>query len=99
VFRVLVLALVLSSAAVAQRQIQPITLDEAVKLALQLNPDLQRQILLSLSSDQDRVIARAQILPQLSFNASRAQIRQGEGSVAGRSGSEVARGECDDVSE
>jgi outer membrane protein TolC len=74
VVRILVLAAVLSRAAVAQ-QPQPLTLEEAVKLALQRNSDLQRQILLALSAEQDRVIARSAILPQLTFNASAAEQR------------------------
>ena len=71
--RFLILAFALSAAASAQEQRpQPrqLTLDDAVKLALQRNSDLQRQILLSLSAEQDRVIARSAILPVLSFNAS-----------------------------
>jgi outer membrane protein TolC len=75
VFRILVLAAALSGAAVAQQQPQPLTLEEAVKLALQRNSDLQRQVLLSLSAEQDRVIARSFVLPQLTFNASTAYQR------------------------
>ncbi|OLD09034.1 MAG: hypothetical protein AUI90_05370 [Deltaproteobacteria bacterium 13_1_40CM_3_69_14] len=74
-FRILVLAGMVSGAAVAQPQPQPLTLDAAVNLALQRNSDLQRQLLLSLSSEQDRVIARAAVLPQLTFNASAAEQR------------------------
>jgi outer membrane protein TolC len=59
---------------------QRLTLEDAVKLALQRNTDLQRQVLLALSSEQDKVLARSAILPVLSFNASRSQVRQGEGS-------------------
>ena len=77
--RVLILAALLSTAAVAQQQ--PLTLDEAVKLALQRNTDLQRQILLSLSAEQDKVIARSAILPTVDFNASIGATRQGSGSV------------------
>jgi len=64
-----------SGAAVAQPQPQALTLDAAVNLALQRNSDLQRQLLLALSSEQDRVIARAAVLPQLTFNASAAEQR------------------------
>jgi outer membrane protein len=73
VSRILVLAGLLSGAAVAQPQ--PLTLDAAVNLALQRNSDLQRQLLLSLSAEQDRVIARSLVLPQLTFNASAAEQR------------------------
>jgi outer membrane protein TolC len=79
VARVLIVAALLSTAAVAQQQ--PLTLDEAVKLALQRNSDLQRQILLSLSAEQDRIIAQSAILPHLDFNASIAGNRQGAGTV------------------
>ena len=79
--RVLVLAALLSTAAVAQQSAQPLTLDEAVKLALQRNSDLQRQILLSLSAEQDKVIARSAILPSVDFNASVGVTRQGAGNL------------------
>jgi outer membrane protein len=78
VSRSLVLALVVvSGAAVAQERPQPqqLTLEDAVRLSLQRNSDLQRQILLSLSAEQDRVIARSAILPTLTFNASAAYQR------------------------
>jgi outer membrane protein TolC len=82
VSRALVLALVLSTAALAQQQPpQPLTLDEALRLGLQRNSDLQRQVLLSLSAEQDRIIARSAILPRLDFNASVAGNRQGAGTV------------------
>ena len=68
-FRAFILAAVVSASAAAQ-QPQPLTLDDAVKLALQRNPDLQRQILLALSAEQDQVIARSAVLPSLTFNAS-----------------------------
>ena len=61
--RSLVFAVMLSTAAAAQQR-PPMTLDEAVKIALQRNPDLQRQILLSLSAEQDLIIARSAILPR-----------------------------------
>jgi outer membrane protein len=84
--RALVLAVALSTAAAAQQQgtvqqdaqqqgPQPITLDDAVKLALQRNPDLQKQILLTLSAEQDKVIARSNVLPQIDFNASLSRVR------------------------
>ncbi|HEY4730880.1 MAG TPA: TolC family protein, partial [Myxococcales bacterium] len=79
--RILVVAALLCTAAVAQQRPQPLTLDEAVKLALQRNTDLQRQILLSLSAEQDRIIARSAVLPHADFNASIAANRQGAGTV------------------
>jgi outer membrane protein len=77
VVRGFVFAMIVSAAAVAQQaqQPQPITLDDAVRLALQRNSDLQRQVLLALSAEQDRVIARSAILPLLTFNASAAEQR------------------------
>jgi len=71
--------MIVSAAAVAQPR--PLTLDEAVKLGLQRNSDLQRQLLLSLSAEQDRIIARSAILPTVDFNASIAGNRQGAGNV------------------
>ena len=83
--RALVLAVALSTAAAAQQQQQqqapppqgpqPLTLDDAVKLSLERNPDLQKQILLTLSAEQDKVIARSFILPQVDFNASLSRVR------------------------
>ncbi|HZR10861.1 MAG TPA: TolC family protein, partial [Myxococcales bacterium] len=75
--RFLMVALVVSGVAFAQERPQPqqLTLEDAVRLALQRNSDLQRQILLSLSAEQDRVIARGAILPVLTFNASAAYQR------------------------
>ena len=72
--RALVLAVMLSTAAAAQQR-PPMTLDEAVKIALQRNPDLQKQILLSLSAEQDLVIARSAILPRVDFNGSLSRTR------------------------
>ena len=66
--RGLVLAVVLSSTAAAQQG--PLTLDDAVRVGLQRNSDLQHQVLLALSAEQDRVIARSNILPRVDFNAS-----------------------------
>jgi len=79
VSRALVLAVALSGAALAQQQSQPLTLEDAVRIALQRNPDLQRQVLLTLSAEQDKVLARSSILPVLNFNASWTDTRQGGG--------------------
>ncbi len=71
--RALAVAAVVSTAAVAQEAPpagQRLTVETAVQLALQRNPDLRRQALLSLSSEQDQVLARAAVLPSLNFNAS-----------------------------
>ena len=77
--RALALAVVISAAAAAQEAPAPaaqrLTLEAAVQLALQRNPDLVKQTLQRLSSEQDLVIARSQILPQLNFNASLADTR------------------------
>src|SRR5258705_9134192 len=58
---------------------QPLTLDDAVRIALQRNPDLQKQVLLWLSSEQDKVLARSAILPNFDFNGSWSSTRQGGG--------------------
>ena len=88
--RALVLAVMFSTAAASaaapqqeappppppqQQGPQPLTLDDAVRISLQRNPDLQRQILLTLSAEQDKVLARANILPSLDFNASVSGVR------------------------
>ena len=79
--RALAVAAVVSSAAVAQEAPAPapaaqrLTLEAAVQLSLQRNPDLVKQVLQRLSSEQDLVIARSAILPQLNFNASLADTR------------------------
>jgi outer membrane protein len=77
VSRVLIAALLASAAAAAEPQ--QFTLEQAVQVALQRNPDLQKQILLQLSSEQDYVISRSAILPRLDFNASITRTRQGAG--------------------
>src|SRR5438046_1519402 len=63
--------------AVLLAQAQPLTLDGAVKLALERNPDLQKQSLLTLSAEQDKVLSREAILPSLGINASYTDTRQG----------------------
>ena len=74
---VLALGLVAFSA-LAQEQApaaSPLTLDAAVKIALERNPDLTRQRIQALSSEQDRILARATILPRVDFNASYGRTR------------------------
>ena len=56
-----------------------LTLDGAVQMALERNTDLQRQVLLTLSAEQDKVLARSAILPNLNFNGSWTDTRQGSG--------------------
>jgi len=55
----------------------PLTLDGAVSLAMERNPDLRKQVLLMLSAEQDKSISRAAILPSLGFNASITESAQG----------------------
>jgi outer membrane protein TolC len=64
------LALLISTAAPAQQPARQLSLEDAITLALDRNPDLRKQILLSLSAEQDKVLARSAVLPTLSFNAS-----------------------------
>ena len=81
--RAISLAVLFSAAAVAQEAPAPagqrLSLDAAIQLALQRNPDLQKQVLLALSAEQDQVLARAAVLPSLGFNASYSDTRQGGG--------------------
>ena len=56
-----------------------LTLEQAIQLALRNNPDLRRAELQAQSADQDVTIARASILPQIAFNASFSDTRNGGG--------------------
>jgi outer membrane protein TolC len=76
VFRALTFAFLLSTAAAAQQAPHALSLEEAVKLSLDRNPDLLKQVLLSLSSEQDKIVARSTVLPSLTFNASLGGARQ-----------------------
>jgi outer membrane protein TolC len=67
-----VLALLLTAA---------LTLDGAVTMALERNPDLQKQVLLTLSAEQDKVLARSVVLPRVDFNGSWTDTRNGGGTV------------------
>jgi outer membrane protein len=62
-----------------------LTLEQAIHIGLQNNPDLLRSQYQSQSAEQDVVINRAAILPRLDFNASATALRQGIGAqpVAG----------------
>lgn len=60
------------SAAAQQR---PLTLDDALRLALERSADLQKQLLVAESAEQDKALARAAILPRLDFNASASRAR------------------------
>lgn len=81
--RAIALAVMISAAAVAQEAPAPagqrLTLEAAIQAALERNPDLRRQTLLALSAEQDKVLARAAILPTLGINASYTDTRQGGG--------------------
>jgi outer membrane protein len=79
VARVFMAVLIISAAALAEPR--QLTLEQAVQVALQRNPDLQRQVLLQLSSEQDRIVTRSAILPRLDFNGSVSRTRQGAGTV------------------
>jgi outer membrane protein len=69
------------ASAAAFAEPQQFTLEQAVQTALLRNPDLRKQALLQLSSEQDLVISRSAILPRVDFNASVTRIRQGAGSL------------------
>jgi outer membrane protein len=62
---------------------QPITMEQAVAASLELNPDLIKTRLLSQSAVQDQVLAKANILPNLNFNASYGLTRVGGGEFLG----------------
>ncbi|HEX9575232.1 MAG TPA: TolC family protein [Myxococcales bacterium] len=52
-----------------------LTLEQAIRLALERNFDLRKSQYQALSSGQDLITARAAILPKLDFNASVSEIR------------------------
>lgn len=52
-----------------------LSLDGAVQMALERNTDLQHQMLLTLSAEQDKIIARSAILPSVDFNGSISELR------------------------
>ncbi|TMB38744.1 MAG: TolC family protein, partial [Deltaproteobacteria bacterium] len=56
-----------------------LTLEQAIQLSLRNNPDLRRADLQAQSAVQDVTIARAAILPALTFNASFSDTRNGGG--------------------
>src|ERR1041384_5076146 len=53
-----------------QAQPRPLSLEDAGKLAMERSSDLRKQTLLALSADQDKVIARARVLPTLDLQIS-----------------------------
>jgi outer membrane protein TolC len=58
-----------------------LTLEQAIAIALQNNPDLLRSQYQAQSAGQDEIISRAAILPILNFNGSTSRTRQGAGNV------------------
>ena len=56
-----------------------LTLERAVQVALERNYDLRKAMYVAQSSEQDLIIARSNVLPQLNFNASVTKVRQGQG--------------------
>jgi outer membrane protein len=71
-------ALVSLAASAEPRQL---SLEQAIQIGLSRNADLQHQVLLQLSAEQDYVIARSRILPQLGVQGSLARTRQGAGTL------------------
>jgi outer membrane protein len=84
VFRAFIAASIISAAAVAEPQ--QFTLEQAVQTALQRNPDVRKQALLQLSSEQDLVISRSAILPRLDLAGSLSRTRLGAGNVVVNNG-------------
>jgi outer membrane protein len=80
VFRAALAASSIAFAAAAQGGSGPaqpaaLTLEQAIQLALERNFDLRKSQYQALSSGQDLITARAEILPKLDFNASVSEIR------------------------
>jgi outer membrane protein TolC len=81
------------SAAQAAPAVQsvPLTLKDAVQLALKQNPQVVTQRLLSLESDRSRQIARSALLPQASLTAN-AALDQYNVAIVERTSGRVAAG-------
>ena len=66
-----------------QRPVPPpanaLTIEKAIQIALDRNYDLQRSEYQAATAEQNLVLARSIVLPQLSFNGSVLKIRQGQG--------------------
>lgn len=73
------LAIAALFAAAQQTPQGPLTLENAVAIALERNPDLRRQQLIARQAETDLTIARSAILPHLDFNGSAGRIRVGAG--------------------
>jgi outer membrane protein TolC len=69
--------------AAVRAQPAPLTLDDAVRIALERNFDQRRAMYTAGQAEQDRLTARAAILPRLDFNASATKNRIGGGNVLG----------------
>ena len=56
-----------------------LTIEQAIQIALDRNYDLRRSEYQAATAEQNLVLARSIILPQLGFNGSVTKIRQGAG--------------------
>lgn len=56
-----------------------LTIQQAIQIALDRNYDLRRSEYQAATAEQNLVLARSIVLPQLNFNGSVTKIRQGEG--------------------
>jgi outer membrane protein len=81
-------ALVAAAVIVAAAQPVPVerepallTLERAIAIARDRNPDLKRQDLVAQQAEADLVAARSAILPHLDFNASAGAFRVGQGNT------------------
>lgn len=67
----------------ARAEPAPLTLEQAVEIALQRNFDQRRALYTAGQAEQDKATALAAILPRLDFNASATKSRIGGGNVLG----------------
>jgi outer membrane protein len=68
---------------VARAEPAPLTLEQAIEIALQRNFDQRRALYTAGQAEQDKTNARAAILPRLDFNASATKSRIGGGNIIG----------------
>ena len=83
VYRLAFAALLFGSAPALAQEPAPITIEQAVQIALDHNYDQRRVSYLAQQAEQDRLTARANILPRLDFNASATETVLRGGNVLG----------------
>jgi outer membrane protein TolC len=93
-----VLLLVAAETGMAQSPEKTLTLNEAVEVALKQNLDVQIATLDLARHQQERVIARAKLLPQAGFDGSESVTRYNKKALIGMSGSPYSIGPYQSVS-